>query len=104
MTDFKLGDKVTYTHELFRTSEYSKQKGTYKKWISRPLFRFAAQVGDREGIITGVRNLANGSVEWGDYETSTQFHADEYVMAYIVTFDLRRNPTYVLPEHLTLVE
>lgn len=51
----------------------------------------------RTGIIVGVRTLSNGVIEW-NYEEPIQFYPDLYFTAYLVAFDLRRKPVYLLPD------
>jgi hypothetical protein len=51
----------------------------------------------RHGIIVGVRTLSNGVIEW-NYEEPIQFYPDLYFTAYLVAFDLRRKPVYLLPD------
>jgi len=54
----------------------------------------------RHGLIVGVRTLSNGVIEW-NYEEPIQFFPDLYFTAYLVAFDLRRKPVYLLPDDVT---
>jgi hypothetical protein len=54
----------------------------------------------RHGLIIGVRTLSNGVIEW-NYEEPIQFYPDLYFTAYLVAFDLRRKPVYLLPDDVT---
>jgi hypothetical protein len=54
----------------------------------------------RHGLIIGVRTLSNGVIEW-NYEEPIQFYPDLYFTAYLIAFDLRRVPVYLLPDDVT---
>jgi hypothetical protein len=54
----------------------------------------------RHGLIVGVRTLSNGVIEW-NYEEPIQFYPDLYFTAYLISYDLRRKPVYLLPDDVT---
>jgi hypothetical protein len=54
----------------------------------------------RHGLVVGVRTLSNGVIEW-NYEEPIQFFPDLHFTAYLVAFDLRRKPVYLLPDDVT---
>lgn len=54
----------------------------------------------RHGIIVGIRTLSNGTITWFSDEPIV-FYPDLYFTAYLVSFDLRRKPVYLLPDDVT---
>jgi hypothetical protein len=54
----------------------------------------------RHGVIVGVRTLSNGTITWFSDEPIV-FHPELYFTAYLVAFDLRRKPVYLLPDDVT---
>jgi hypothetical protein len=51
----------------------------------------------RHGLIVGVRTLVNGESRW-NYDEPIEFHPVMYFTAYLVAYDLRRRPVYLLPD------
>lgn len=90
-----LGTPVTFDHALSRT-DITNSKPHRREW--QPYRAIL-----RTGVIVGIRTLANGIVYWGSYDEPTEFHPTDYVRAYLVAFDLRRNPVHVQPEHVTIL-
>lgn len=106
MSAFELGQRVAYSEHLTRVYRSSDQ-GFYahglKLWTSKPHEGFPKNAGG-EGVIVGQRTLANGENNYNGYDEPIVFVAKERFTAYLVAFDLRRKPVYVLPEHLTPLE
>lgn len=59
--------------------------------------RWARVEGEFKGIVIGIRNLQNGTVQ---YEENTYFEPDELFTAYLVSISFHKNPVYCLPEDL----
>lgn len=103
MTDqvFALGEHVEFTHSIHREREWVDGQGTTCTWITGEV------VGD--GYVVGWRTLSDGVIEayresdgyGGWVHVENQWRAKRYFRAYLVTVDLRTNPIYVLPEHMT---
>lgn len=56
------------------------------------------------GVIVGERWLSNGKVKYGGWDDTTQFYPTEHFKAYLVSYDMRRKPVYVLPEDLEEID
>jgi hypothetical protein len=93
-----LGDRVTFDYSdiLHRQSitPYDLKQPMRKDWRKA---QWGKRGDVRHGFIVGVRTLANGTLHW-NYEEPTRFVADLYFTAYLVAFDLRRKPVYLLPD------
>jgi len=98
-TDYQLGDRVTFTRSLTRRSHSDETWWHLRSWTTEG-YPGQPEPEPRLGIVIGVRNLANGRVLCG-YEEPTEFHPTEHFRAYLIAYDLRRSPVYVLPEHIT---
>lgn len=87
----ELGQKVSFSATLTRN------KGSFSRryWTSNPKER-------TDGIIVGIRTLANGAVDHDDY--GNYFVGNAYFRAYLVSYNLRRAPVYVLEGDLVLKE
>lgn len=110
-TNYELGDRVIFTRSLHRRNvsrdtvvgEWPNERTVYRNYKEWTLERW---IGDqppedpRPGIVIGKRTLANGYLHY-DYDTGATFEPDEHLTAYVVAYDLHRNPVYVLPEHIT---
>lgn len=94
-----LGTRITFTHPLYRRTHTANYR-TRKTWEPHPYHADAAK--QREGVIVGVRTLANGTRSWEDYGDggAYEFIPDEHFTAYLIAFDLHRKPVYVRPEHV----
>ena len=99
MSGFELGQRVTFTHPLYRHTRGTNYT-VHKTWEPHPYYADAAK--QRDGIIVGKRSLANGTTQWQDYGDGGmyEFIPNEYFAAYLIAFDLRRKPVYVRPEHV----
>jgi hypothetical protein len=110
MSEYALGDWVTFERKLKRTSwRAPSDKGPWqvqhRAWVP---VTFQHSI---VGVIVGWRTLANGVFEpgtrptsmWEDYEPAS-LRVTEYVKAYLVAYDERTNPCYVLPEHIRILE
>jgi hypothetical protein len=95
----KLGTKVRY--DARRTLWREHLPSGNRRWSSQS---YGSTQTPREGVIVGVRTLANGDVEYGGWDATTTFHPTEHFKAYLVAFDMRKNPVYVLPEDLEVLD
>lgn len=88
----ELGQKVSFSATLTRN------KGSFSRryWTSNPTKEGI------DGVIVGIRTLANGAVDHDDY--GNYFVGNVYFRAYLVSYDLRRTPVYVLEGDLVLKE
>lgn len=104
----ELGQPVLFTAFLKRKTEYRdgyptskyRTRDTWKIWDRVPM-QEGSQV---EGIIIGTRTLVNGIRDYIGYEEGYQFIPKERVKVFLVAFDMRQNPVYVLPEDLRLLD
>lgn len=110
-TTYAFGDRVNFTRPLNRRtvsrkvvsqSEWSGQTRyrSYKEWTVERWIGDTPPEDHREGIVIGKRTLANGYVNY-DYDEGTTFEPESHLIAYVIAYDLHRNPVYVLPEHIT---
>lgn len=53
------------------------------------------------GVIVGWRTLSDGRVDRGGYYEPSEYTPTRHFKAYLVAFDMREKPLYVLPEDLT---
>jgi hypothetical protein len=100
---YTLGQAVTFTRHLVRRtagSQYGHPDGWVKRWeTTTPAGVTPAE--PRHGVVVGVRTLVDGTNVNHGYEGGIVFRPVRYYSAYLVAFDLRRRPVYVLPDHLT---
>lgn len=105
MSSWKLGDRCQFSHRLNKqtwdpetyrkfTIDGKYSGATEKRWVPVPA--------QHEGVIVGQRTVQNNWVdsagEYLNYAVPTK-----YISAYLVAYDLRKNPVYVLPEHMERV-
>lgn len=98
---FALGEPVTFTHVIWRDSQWVKGEGTKRTWKPTE--------SPGQGFIVGWRTLSDGTIEQvredngygGWVHVDNQWRGTRYFRGYLVTVDLRQNPIWVLPEHLT---
>lgn len=94
----ELGTKVHFDHSSILWRETL--AGRVRRWVPTRWNK-----GYMEGVIVGWRTLANGTVEYGnDWDAGDEFRPTEHFKAYLVAFDMRRKPVYVLPEDLEEIE
>ncbi len=90
----KLGTKVHFDHSSILWREHladSMRRWTRTRWGKD----------QHTGVIVGWRTLSNGKVTYGnDWDGSDEFRPTEHFKAYLVAYDMRRKPVYVLPEDL----
>lgn len=105
---YALGDRVTFTRSLHRTTrdpshwpEQAGRRANAKVWTTERWLGDISPAEPRPGIVVGKRTLANGLHIWGSYEDPDTFRPIEHFTAYLIAYDLRRSPVYVLPEHIT---
>lgn len=98
-----LGAAVAFTWTLHRRSAWNAQGRLSKAWVVGEWVG-QAEPAARRGILVGVRTLANGTVEYLGHEEGSVFRPEERLTAYLVAYDLRRQPVFVLPEHLVVAE
>lgn len=108
MNTWKLGDRVQTTHRLNKqtwdpetyerfTVEPTRRSNdpisgrTEKRWVPKPF--------EAEGVIVGHRTVQNNWVD-REFEYGSIAVPTKYISAYLVAYDLRKNPVYVLPEHM----
>lgn len=110
-TPYALGDRVIFTRSLHRRTvsrdsivgEWPHERTiyrTYKEWTVERWIGDTAPPEPRLGIVIGKRVLANGFLRYA-YEEGTTFEPDQRITAYLIAYDMHRNPVYVLPEHIT---
>lgn len=104
----ELGTRVTFSHVLRRRAESLPDRratGGYqdrKVWRPVPALPQTGRLAT-PGIVIGLRTLANGVVRYGGYEEPTTFTPDgDRIPAILISYDLRRKPVLVLPEHVDL--
>ena len=106
MTEYQLGQRVTYTEHLRRRFA---QPGEFKMgdkiWSNNhgPLYREGHRWPGGEGVIVGKRTLSNGNLRWLGEEGGNSYISTESFTAYLIAYDLHRKPVHVLPEHITAV-
>jgi hypothetical protein len=83
------------------TSSYQSngRGGWMKEWAKRSW----SKPGQLEGILIGIRTLSNGWVTYGDEFTPTRYEAVDHFTAYLIAYDTRRSPVYLLPEDCELL-
>jgi hypothetical protein len=100
-TGVKLGEQVhfDYSDILRRQSvtPYDTRQPMRKEWRKT---QWGKRGDVRHGLIVGVRTLSNGVIKW-NYEEPIQFYPDLHFTAYLVAFDLRRKPVFLLPDDVT---
>jgi hypothetical protein len=94
-----LGTKVRY--DARRTLWREHLPSGHRRWSSQS---HGQTHSPREGVIVGARTLANGQVSYGGWDTPTEFSPTAHFKAYLVAFDMRKNPVYVLPEDLEVLD
>lgn len=96
--DIRLGSIVRFNYTLLRRSgsEPDPRRPSRRKYTRTWTPQLRAV---REGVVVGVRSLANGEVEYLG-EEGTVFSSTERFRAYLIAFDLYRKPVLVLPEHI----
>lgn len=93
-----LGTKVHFDHGSILWREHL--AGSVRRWMPARWNK-----GYMTGIIVGWRTLANGKVTYGnDWDGSDEFRPTEHFKAYLVAYDMRRKPVYVLPEDLEEID
>lgn len=104
MSDFQLGQHVTYTEHLRRRSAQPGEfMGPERLWSNSwgPLYREDHRWPGGKGIIVGKRTLSNGNTRWLGEDGGNGYEPVESFTAYLIAYDLHRRPVHVLPEHIT---
>lgn len=107
MSDFALGDRVAFRRFLFRTQRYDVNNAGTRLRVKRwdPLAMPGLTETEMEtGLVMGRRTLSNGEVRAGYSDEPAQYMGRHYFRAYLVAYDLLRNPVLVLPDDLTAVD
>jgi hypothetical protein len=52
------------------------------------------------GVVVGVRTLSDGRNEYHGYDEPILYCPEEHFEAYLVAYDMRRKPVYVLRDNL----
>lgn len=101
MSDFRLGQRVIFTHPLERRGTWNAEKRRAGKAWKHSSYEKAARE-EHEGIIIGKRTLANGDTQWED-EVGTMFFPTEHFQAYLIATTLHRKPSVVRVENVRRV-
>lgn len=102
----QLGDQIWFTRHLHRKVKHvPSPKGSYHPGKTMKVWEPEEYVGQpepspRSGVVIGTRTLANGERHYLGYEEGIAFIPEETFRAYLVAYDLHRNPVYVLEEHI----
>lgn len=92
---FTFLQKVTFAFilkEAKETSTIAGREKTFHKWRK-------AKAATTEGVVIGKRTLRNGLLDYFPEEPPI-YGAKESFPAYLVAFNMKENPVYVLPEDL----
>lgn len=89
--DWKLGDRVEINAKLMKHETKTKPH-PYRMWAPVPMMR-------THGVVVGKRVLANNYVHHDPYAMPAAKETDK-VSAYLIAYDMRKAPIYVLPEHM----
>ena len=105
MSNWRLGDRVETTHRLNKQTwdpETHRKFTLDGRYASRTEKRWVPVDFHQQGVIVGMRVVQNNWVErdseYGGYAVPTK-----YITAYLVAYDMRKQPIYVLPEHLVRI-
>lgn len=103
---FTLGERVWFTKPLQRRMR-EEHPNTYntgwlKVWEPVPHHGTDSEP-VREGIVVGVRWLANGKNRYSGYDEPIVFEPRERFRAVLVATNLRRRAVFVLPENVKSV-
>lgn len=107
--DLALGARVRYSTTLRRKTHYGYDSMSARKvwepldlsWLPKGMTLQPEVAG--EGIVVGIRTLANGRVRH-HYEEQSTFTHQESVTAIVIVHHLRRKPVLALPEHVEILE
>ncbi|MFJ2144375.1 hypothetical protein ACIOJF_03635 [Glutamicibacter sp. NPDC087831] len=105
MSNWKLGDRVEISHRL---NKQTWDPETHKKFTTNGLYSGATEKRwvpipkKLQGVIVGRRTVQNNWVEH-DYEYGSSAVPTKYISAYLVAYNLNKNPVHVLPEHMVRV-
>ena len=99
MSEYELGEKVTAASTLTRRHEPPNRR----RWVRVADWRaeMGLPVDPVPGVIVGWRTLSDGRVDFGGYYEPTEYRPTRHFKVYLVAFDMREKPLYVLPEDLT---
>lgn len=92
---YDFGERVQFTHHLHRRVRCldGPSYKVLKVWEAEP-YR-------AEGIVLGLRTLADGERVFLGYEEGIAFAPSGHFRAYLIAYSGHHNPVYVLPEHIT---
>lgn len=93
--EFTLGDVLHRVVDTDGRDEFNRSVHR-KVWRTAPWFRPAPI----RGVIVGIRTLSNGRNEYHGYDEPIEYCGEEFFSAYLVAYDLRRKPVFVLAENL----
>jgi hypothetical protein len=99
--EFVLGQRVRFTHPMYRALRDRGTPDVMKAWIPR------TDLPKQEGIIVGKRQLVNGKRNWeyGDGDGGWyEFDPKERFTAYLIAYTMHNRPVPVLPEHIEALE
>lgn len=99
LREYELGEKVIAASTITRRREPPNRR----RWVRVADMR--AEIGlpvePVSGVIVGWRTLSDGRVDFGYYDEPSEYMPTRHFKAYLVAFDMREKPLYVLPEDLT---
>lgn len=95
MSEYELGEKVTAASTITRRHEPPNRR----RWVRVADMR--AEIEPVSGVIVGWRTLSDGRFDDFGYYEPSEYLPTRHFKAYLVAFDMREKPLYVLPEDLT---
>lgn len=70
-----------------------------KKWLKT---EWVKRGNHRYGVLVGIRTLSDGTIDWS-FDEPVTFYPETYFTAYLVAFDLRRKPVFLLPDDVEVL-
>jgi hypothetical protein len=97
MNEYQLGQRVRFTHPMYRAFRDRGTPDVMRAWIPD------GSAPEREGIIIGKRALANGTRSWEGEEVGYVFFPKERLTAYLIAYTMHNKPVPVLPQHIEAI-
>lgn len=98
----EFGQRVQFTWTLHRkrSSEHDSRGRWYHmhRWVCQR-WETEPEPKPTEGIVIGVRTLADGTVTH-NYDSGSEFKPTRHFRAYLIAYDMRRKPVLVLPDYV----
>lgn len=105
MSEYTLGEEVMFRNPLERVTRVDMPDGKYQNSVTRKCWVPRDGKADWcEGVVVGKRTLSDGIRQWESYDDGLfgssssggyEFTPEESFSAYLVAFDMRKNPVYV---------